>query len=407
MVKELFEYIEASHDVVVELETLLTSHPAFAPESGGDGEKEKCDALEKWLVAQGFSPSQIQHFDAPDSRVTSKIRPNMVLTIPGKSEKSVWCCAHMDVVPVGDLSLWETDPFKVVEKDGKLYGRGVEDNQQGLVSGVLVALALLKNNVVPECTFKLLFMSDEEVGSKYGMSYLIENHLEIFKKEDLILIPDGGDPEGKTIEVAEKSIFWLKVITKGTQCHGSMPNLGKNAMLAGCECALKLHDLENVFNKKDEKFEAPDYSTFSPTKKEANVDTVNIIPGSDVFYMDCRILPCYKLDEVRAEVKKICAGIENKYGVKIETQEVQAIESPSTDVNAPVVKKLIEAIKEVHGIDGKPIGIGGGTVAAELRQKGIDAVVWSTLENTMHQPNENCRIVNVIKDAKTILSVCN
>lgn len=407
MEKVLFEYIDDSHDVVVELESLLTSHPAIAPDSGGDGEKEKCDALEKWLVDRGFSPSQIQHFDAPDDRVTSKIRPNMVLTIPGKSEKSVWCCAHMDVVPAGDLSLWNTDPFKVVEKDGKLFGRGVEDNQQGLVSGVLAALALLKNNVVPEYTFKLLFMSDEEVGSKYGMSFLIENHLEIFNREDLILIPDGGDPEGKTIEVAEKSIFWLKVVTKGTQCHGSMPNLGKNAMLAGCECAVKLHDLENVFNNRDEKFESPDYSTFSPTKKEANVDTVNIIPGSDVFYMDCRILPCYRLDEVRAEVKKICAEIENKYGVKIETQEVQAIESPSTDVNAPVVKKLIESIKKVHGIDGKPIGIGGGTVAAELRQKGIDAVVWSTLENTMHQPNENCRIRNVIKDAKTILSVCN
>ena len=53
---------------MIELQKLLTSVPATAPESGGDGESAKCAALEKWLCAAGFSSSQMKHYDAPDER---------------------------------------------------------------------------------------------------------------------------------------------------------------------------------------------------------------------------------------------------------------------------------------------------------------------------------------------------
>ena len=203
-------------------------------------------------------------------------------------------------------------------------GRGVEDNQQGLVSGVFAALALLKNKVVPQYTVKLLFMADEEFGSEYGIKYLLRNHRELFKKEDLILIPDGGDREGKTIEIAEKNILWLKLHITGKQSHGSMPDKGINAYLAGCDLALRLNNLENLFNKKNPLF-TPSWSTFQPTKKEANVQTVNIIPGDDVFYMDCRILPEYTLEQVRKEVKDRVKAVEQKYGVTVEVTEPQEI----------------------------------------------------------------------------------
>ena len=100
----------------------------------------------------------------------------------------------MDVVPPGDLKTWKTDPWKVVydEKSGKLFGRGVEDNQQGLVSAVYAALAFLKEKIVPEHTIKLLFMADEEFGSEFGVKYLLREHQNLFSKKDLILIPDSG-----------------------------------------------------------------------------------------------------------------------------------------------------------------------------------------------------------------------
>ena len=204
---ELFSYIKESTEQMVQLESLLTSHPALAPENGGQGETEKAKALVEWLKNQGVKESQIQEFNAPDPRVESKIRPNIVVTIPGeKDDYSIWVMAHLDVVPVGNLKLWNTDPWHVTEKDGKIYGRGVEDNQQGLVSGVFAGLSFIKKNVKPAHTVKLLFMADEEVGSAYGMIWLLHN-TKIFHKNDIYLIPDGGDKNGETIEIAEKNII--------------------------------------------------------------------------------------------------------------------------------------------------------------------------------------------------------
>lgn len=397
---QLKDFIYENTEYAVDLEKTITCVPALAPENGGDGESKKCAVLEEWLMKNGIK--NIEHFDAPDDRVSSGVRPNMVATIPGNlDDYSIWVCAHLDVVPVGELSLWNTDPWQAVVKDGKIYGRGVEDNQQGLCSGVLAALSFVKQHIIPEHTIKLLFMADEEVGSKYGMVWLAKNHPELFGKNDRILIPDGGDPIGQTIEIAEKNILWLKFHTIGKQSHGSRPDQGRNAKLAACDLAMAINGFEKKFDRVDSLFE-PDHSTFQPTMQNANVSGVNIIPGDDVLCFDCRILPCYSIDEVRKEVRDVVARVENQYGVKIEVSELQCAQSPATSKDAPVARELAQAIKAVHGIDAKFIGIGGGTVAAELRNLGIDAVVWSTMDELCHQPNEYCIIENIAKDASTI-----
>jgi succinyl-diaminopimelate desuccinylase len=392
-------FIEGSKEQIIQLETLLTSIPAMAPESGGQGELEKCQALEKWLKEAGIT--KLQRFDSPDSRVKSGIRPNLVATIDGENDdRTIWVMAHMDVVPEGEISLWKTDPWKVVEKDGKLYGRGVEDNHQGLCSGIFAALAFIKSGIKPKNTVKLLFVADEEVGSAHGIQYLLKEH-NLFRKQDMIFIPDGGDPEGVTIEVAEKNLLWLRITIKGKQSHGSCPQDGRNAFLAGCELALLLNDMENYFGKKDNLFEPP-YSTFQPTKKEANVPNINTIPGEDIFCMDCRILPCYTLKEIRTEVDKRISQIEAKHQVTITYTEEQTVESPATSVDSPVVTELAAAIKKIHGKTARPVGIGGGTVASYLRIAGYQAAVWSTQDETMHQPNEYTVLDNLISDAKIL-----
>jgi succinyl-diaminopimelate desuccinylase len=398
---KLSQWIDGNIAGMVELQKLLTSHKAIAPESGGDGEQEKCLALEAWLRAQGIT--SLKRFDAPDSRVSSGIRPNLLAVIPGKERDAVWVMAHLDVVPEGERSLWSGDPWTVREAEGRLIGRGVEDNQQGLVSGVFAALAFLKTGIVPDRTIKLLFVADEEVGSAYGIQYLLAHH-QLFEKDDLILIPDGGDPSGQTFEVAEKNLLWLKIAVSGKQAHGSRPDEGRNAHLAGAALALSLNELESFFGRRDELFEPP-YSTFQPTKKEANVPNINTIPGEDVFYMDCRILPCYTLDEARQEIRRRAAEVESKYGVTVAVTEAQAVESPATPVTAPVASALRGAIRQVYGVEAQPVGIGGGTVAAYLRQKGFNAAVWCRIAECAHQPEEYCLLENLAGDAKVFAAI--
>ena len=398
--KKLQDFVSSSENEMVELEKLLTSVPALAPENGGDGETKKADALESYLRNQGVT--NIERFEAPDERVSSKKRPSLVVTLPGESDEySIWCMAHLDVVPVGDKSVWQTDPWCATVKDGKIFGRGVEDNQQGLVSSVFAGLAYLKNGIKPSHTVKFLFMADEECGSKFGVIWLLQN-TNLFRKNDLILIPDGGDSLGQTIEIAEKNIIWFKFHVYGKQVHGSRPDQGKNACLAAANLTVKLNGLEKVFNKTDKMFE-PARSTFQPTMRFSNVEGVNIIPGEDIFCFDCRVLPCYSLEMVISAVEKLCKECEDEFGVQVCYEILQQSESPATPKDAKVVQKLSESIKNVHNIEPKLIGIGGGTVAAEFRRLGYDCAVWSTLDECAHMPNEYCKIENIVKDSKTLV----
>ena len=395
--KEIIEsYIKGKENEIIEFQTLLTSHPAVSPDSEGDGESAKAEALTEKLKSMGFE--NIEFFNAADERVSSGVRPNMVVTIPGKkSERIFWIMAHLDVVPPGELSLWKTDPFKVEYKEGKLYGRGVEDNQQGLTASVFAALSLMKNNIMPEYTVKLLFIADEEVGSDYGITYLLKNH-NLFSKNDYVLVPDSGDPEGKTIEIAEKSIAWLKFTTKGRQCHASRPDLGINAFTAASDMVVRLSRIGKILDDNDPIFDPP-YSTTTPSRKEANVPNVNTLPGEDVFYLDCRILPSTGLDRIYPEINRIVSEIEAEYGVKVEYEHVQKTESKATSADCILVKKLKEKVREIYKTEPQLTGIGGGTVAAYLRNEGIDAAVWGRLDETAHMPNEYCKMENLQGDA--------
>jgi succinyl-diaminopimelate desuccinylase len=404
MLKEIYAKIDGYKAGMIDLQSKLTAIPALGPENDGTGEKEKADFLEKWMAGEiGFD--SVEHYDAPDDRVPAGIRPNIVAVMKGaSSDRTVWVMGHIDVVPPGDLEKWNTNPWEVVEKDGKLYGRGTEDNQHGIVTPLFALKAIKETGGKLPFDVGVVIVSAEETGSEHGIQYLLENS-DLFGKNDFIIVPDAGEPDGAMIEVAEKSIYWLKVETTGKQCHASTPEAGVNAHFAGAHLITRLHKLHEIFPKSDEVFDPP-ISTFQATKKEANVPNVNTIPGDDVFYLDMRILPGIPLDEVDTEIRKICDGVEKEFNVKITFASAQKeVAAPATPADAPVVKALAAAIKDVYEIDARPMGIGGGTVAAFFRRAGFPAVVWSKIEDTCHQPNEYTTVENMVGDAKVFANL--
>ena len=400
--QRVFEQIEAGRPEMIELQKLLSSIPAIAPESDGDGESEKAESLVAWLRKIGLS--DIEVVDAPDDRVTSGKRPNIIVTIPGHDAgRCFWIMTHLDVVPPGEESLWDTSPYEVVQKDGCLIGRGVEDNQQSMVASIYSAASILESGQKPAVTVRLLFVADEEVGSEKGIKYLLA-HQNPFKKGDLILVPDMGNPRGSVIEIAEKNILWLKFETSGKQCHASTPQKGINAFVAGSELVLKINSLNQEYSQRNVLFDPP-VSTFSPTKKENNIPNINTIPAEDVFYVDCRILPVIKTDEVLERIDGFIEEIRQRCSVTIKYSVKNCSESPPTPEETPLVPILKQAIKEVSGTGANVIGIGGGTVAAYLRGAGYDTVVWSTVAETAHMPNEYCVIDYMVGDAKIMAHV--
>jgi succinyl-diaminopimelate desuccinylase len=384
---------------MVELQIALSAVSAVGPENGGDGELLKAELLKNSLIKLGFK--NFRNYDAKDFRVSSGIRPNFITTIEGKNKtRFVWIITHMDIVPPGELRLWSHDPYSAYVKDGHIFGRGVEDNQQDLVASVFAAKALIDEEITPTNSINLAFVSDEETSSNMGLYYMIDSTDNLFNHDDLIIVPDSGNPEGSLIEVAEKSILWLCFKTTGKQCHGSNPQLGNNAFLAASHLVTKLAKLKKIFPKVDPLFDPPE-STFEPTKKEANVGNINTIPGEDVFCMDCRILPDYDLQDVTTAIQKIVHKIEKKFKVQIEISTAQYVQSAKpTSLDAQVVKALTQAIKTVYNVKAFAGGVGAGTVASYIRKKDYPVAVWSKTNQTAHQPNENCPIDNILGNAK-------
>jgi succinyl-diaminopimelate desuccinylase len=401
MLETLYAFLDTRRDQVIRWQREMTARPALGPENGGRGEQDKADWLSGEISALGLSA--IRQHPCPDSRVPCGFRPNISAKVPGSGRRTLWVISHLDVVPSGDADLWATPPFELHVRDDHLFGRGVEDNQQGIVSSLLAAQALLHCGVVPELSLGLLFVADEETGMSRGLPHILAAEPDLIAPEDLCLVPDMGDASGSMVETVEKSICWLRFTVLGAQCHASRPQDGLNSLVAASACILALDELHRIFDDRDARF-VPDRSTFVPSKKEANVDNINTLPGRDVFYADCRVIPSYPLERVLEEARNIAASVARKYGVRIDLESVHAVQAPpATPDDAPVVRRLLSALAELRGLPGKIYGSGGLTEACCLRAAGRQAVAWATLKGSAHSSNESSSIPFTVADAKVIL----
>ena len=169
----------------------------------------------------------------------------------GDKEKEISIMGHLDIVPVGDG--WSNDPYTVVEKEGYLYGRGVDDDKGPLVLG-LYALRFLKEHNIPlNYTYRLVMGCNEET----GMSD-VAKLLEMEKTPTFMFTPDAGFP----VINGEKGIMGAtcKFTTDGAHivnfCGGSASNIVNDyctATLKGikkedlgelCPCKFEVVDCE-------------------------------------------------------------------------------------------------------------------------------------------------------------------
>lgn len=397
----VLERIDGYGQEVISVQAGLTSRVALGPDNGGNGEHAKTRYIRELLGS--LKPDRLVEIRAPDGRALHGYRPNLLATWGDtQGSPTVWVLSHSDIVPPGDLTLWKSDPYQIRVEGDRITGRGVEDNHHGFVSSYLAVKAIRECGARAAGAVGLAVVADEETGSRYGLEYVLAHHSGFFKKDDLIVVPDGGNEEGTMIEVAEKSMLWIRLTVTGKQCHASTPEKGRNSLSGAARLIVALERLKEAFDDMDSLFRPPS-STFEPTKVEANVPNVNTIPGRDVFYMDCRILPRYPVDQVLRAAADTAERTGRELGLEIQVEPVyrqDATEPTASD--APVVASLARAIRRVTGKTALPMGIGGGTVAAFFRRAGLPAAVWSTVSDTAHQPNEHVLISNILTDAKIL-----
>ena len=378
MEEHIISYMQAHEEEIVRLSTELIGANTVNPPGN--------EYLAVNIIKKYFNAHDIKY------DIFEKItgRANIVGYI-GKGKPTLLIACHLDVVPPGDG--WDTDPFKSVVKDGRIFGRGANDNK-GQMAPMLVLAKLLKDNESSlNGSLLLIGAADEEKGSRLGLEYLLD---ECGISADYAIIPDVAN-NMKIIDVGEKGALFLNITSYGKQAHGSTPEKGINAIWNMIELLNQLREL---------KYKCLTHELFSPPT--LNLGTIsggaahNIVPAKCEVKLDIRYLPGETEKEILNNIYAIITSVKKhnstaKFDITVDTH------LPPTQVSAdnPLISLISKHTESILGIKPVPIGFSGVTVSKQLIEKGIMAVGFGPGdEDQSHIANESIKIQELIDFGK-------
>jgi acetylornithine deacetylase len=320
-----------------------------------------------------------------------KSKANLIATIgPATSRGGVVLSGHSDVVPV-DGQTWNSDPFQVVERDGRLYGRGTCD-MKGFLA---VALALVPE--FQECALKspvhIVLTYDEETDCS-GAARLMQALPETGLAPRAVII---GEPTQMRIANAHKGQCTLETVVIGREGHSSAPHLGVNAIDVAVRLIAYLATLAEEIQSLPHLMDGatPPFSTI-------NVGTINggqqfnIIPAECRFEWEIRAVPGHDVDEIVARFNAYAAGLVE--GLQDKFPEA-AINTTMTSANAPFVPEndspAETLVKSLAGSN-EAGAISFGTEAPCYQQAGMSVVVFGPGSiDQAHKPDEYIELEQV------------
>jgi len=185
---------------------------------------EAASVIERFLEREGINR---ERFEPQKGHVS-------VLGRVGEGKPALILCGHIDVVPAGDASKWASPPYSGDLTEGKILGRGASDMKGG-VAAMLMALAVVKDFEADlPGVVTVASVCDEEAQGPGGAIWLLENK-KLRGDACLITEPTGyledGSKGNYSIVAGEKGTCWLLITASGEPAHGSLPPLGRNAIL--------------------------------------------------------------------------------------------------------------------------------------------------------------------------------
>ncbi len=242
----------------------------------------------------------------------------------GEGGKRLLYVVHSDTVPAGGG--WEFDPFGAVIREGRLYGRGAQDDK-GQAACAIEAMLRVKERVDGELWVAVT--ADEEAGGEFGLKRLLKE--ERIDADAAVLVDAGKD----VIDVAEKGPLWLKLKARGKSAHGAYPERGENAIMKMVSALKKLEGLEL-----EGEHELLGKATLNVGTIRGGEKT-NMVPESCEVTVDLRLLPGQSKEEAVESVKKRVK--------EIEVEEVAFMEPCEMEKESNIVKALSQAMEDVAG----------------------------------------------------------
>ena len=191
---------------------------------------------------------------------------------------------HTDVVPVAGQS-WDSNSFQMVERDGKLFGRGTCD-MKGYLACTLAMVPDLKARKL-KMPFHLAFSYDEEVGCT-GVRPMIAELGKTLPRPRMVFV---GEPSNMTVIDAHKGPVRWRVELTGRAAHSSMPHYGVNAIAYASRLIGEIVRMEDDLkaSPRDARFDPP-YTTTLVTQIDGGTAS-NVVPVPCWFGWETRALP--------------------------------------------------------------------------------------------------------------------
>ncbi|MGD0503612.1 MAG: acetylornithine deacetylase [Steroidobacteraceae bacterium] len=314
-------------------------------------------------------------------------KANLFATLGDSNKPGLILSGHTDVVPV-DGQNWDTDPFKVVERDGKLYARGSAD-MKGFIGVALSQApkfveALHAGRLDAPLHYALSY--DEEVGC-IGVRGLIRD------LEENGIRPGGcvvGEPTSMQPIIAHKGMNRFRCTVRGREAHSSYVTHGVNAIEYAARLIVYIRNIADrlaEFEKRDYGFTVP-YTTMSTGLIRGGIAS-NVIPKECEFQFDMRTLPNASADalyqEIRAQADTLSRemrAIDPQSGIDLEWVS-QTIGLASSQSDAIVQWAMSLARSNQTG------KVSYGTEAGLFQQMGVPTVILGPGDIAeAHRPNE-------------------
>ena len=359
-------------------------------------------------------------FNIPNEIIEPSPGRGSFIAYLGEGGRSLLYLAHSDVVTATEG--WSFAPFSGEIKDGFVHGRGALDCK-GLVAAEASAVIELAREA--KLGGKLIFVAaaDEETFGPFGVKYLVENCREKIRAD--FAINEGAETPvrigSKTchfLAVGEKGPVWVKLKTKGSSAHGSLPMLGDNAIVKMADVIRDLNgyqpdivltpevkrliqkiaeliefndeiteaNVDQVIKRVEDKnfagyLKAITRMTISPNMVQGGAKT-NIVPDSCEADVDIRVLPGQDKEYVVKEIDRVVGEIE----MEINQYTVPTLSTSDSEPYRLVSETLAEFIGDDPVL---PCISSGGTDSRLLREVGIPSygigMITLNLDSAMRQ----------------------
>ena len=349
--------------------------------------------LEAYLKSVGVSSTLVYN--------PEKTKANLFATLPadnGAMQGGIILSGHTDVVPV-DGQKWNSDPFTMVEKDGKLYGRGACDMKSFIAVVVSLTPAFLSMKRAKPIHYAFSF--DEEVGcigARILTAYLKEKG---FKADGCLI----GEPTSMRVYTGNKGISRWFVNVHGKAIHSSMAlmNTSCNAIEYAAQIITKIREIALDIKEngvQDRTYECP-FACIS-TGLIKGGSAVNTVPADCEFAYSVRVTDGETASDIEHRVGQYIEQVvlpsmrEEFAEAAVEVKPGACYPAFSADENDPVVRRSRHLCKD-HEVR----KIGGGTEAGYFQNVlGVPTVIVGPGPfDVAHLPNEYVTVEELDKCA--------